>query len=61
MDIIFEDGWEAVIWLNAVECAVDFIGNCTGVFEVKDVAFEAGGFVEALEYRRFWEIYGFWF
>lgn len=56
MDVFFEDGWEAVVWLDAEECAVDVFWDCAGDFEFVDVAFEAGGLVEALEERSVGEL-----
>ena len=54
VDVVFEDGRKAVIRLDAVKCAIDLGRDCAAVFEVVDVAFDAGRFVEALEDGCFW-------
>ena len=41
VDVIFENGDEAVVWLDAVEDAVDAGGDGAGEFEVEDVGFDA--------------------
>ena len=38
-----------MIWLYAVECAIDVLWDLASSLELEDVAFEAGGLVEALK------------
>lgn len=54
MDVIFEDGREAVVGLDPVECAVDLGRDSAIEFKVEDVPFEAGRLVESLEYAGRW-------
>ena len=54
MDVIFEDGREAVIGLDPVECAVDLGRDSAIEFKVENVPFETGRLVKSLEYAGRW-------
>ena len=57
MNVFFEEGWEAVVRLHAVECPVYVFGDRAGGFDGEDVGFEARGLVEALEEGGVGEFY----
>jgi hypothetical protein len=38
VDVIFEQWWISMIWLNAEECSVDFCWDNTIYFEIYNIA-----------------------
>lgn len=47
--VLFEERWEAVVWLYAVEGTIDIFWNRARRLKLKDVGFEARRLIEALE------------